>query len=70
MGADSNYDRKVAAVPTTPAYNYNPLPQSPVTPTSSTPLSGVGQYQTVDPGFTKVSYTKLDPSTKETIAAQ
>ena len=35
----------------------------------STPLSGVGQYQTVDPGFTKVSYTKLDPSTKETIAA-
>jgi hypothetical protein len=32
-------------------------------------LSGVGQYQTVDPGFTKVSYNKLDPSTKQTIAA-
>jgi hypothetical protein len=54
----------------TPAYQYNPLPQSSVTPASSTPtLSGVGQYQTVDPGFTKVSYNKLDPSTKQTIAA-
>jgi hypothetical protein len=53
-------------VPSTPAYNYNPLPQSsaPVNP-----LSGVGQYQTVDPNFTKVSYTKLDPSTKQAIVS-
>ena len=34
----------------------------------STPLSGVGQYQTVDPSFTKVPYSKLSASDKETIA--
>ena len=52
---DALYDAKVAAATAAAA--------------PSTPLLGVGQYQTVDPGFTKVSYTKLDPSTKETIAA-
>ena len=37
------------------------------TPTT-TPLSGVGQYQTVDPGFTAVAYKNLDASTKQVIA--
>ena len=36
---------------------------------ATTPLSGVGQYQTVDPNFTKVPYSKLDPGTKEVIVA-
>jgi hypothetical protein len=76
---DSNYDRKVNS--STPAYQYNPLPQSsqaaPAAPSTSynplsgmtgrqessapvTPLSGVGQYQTVDPGFTAVNYKNLE----------
>jgi hypothetical protein len=67
MGADRDYDRKVAAAAT----SYNPLSGMTGRQESSAPvnpLSGVGQYQTVDPGFTKVPYSKLDPSTKETIA--
>jgi len=36
---------------------------------ATTPLSGVGQYQTVDPGFTAVAYKNLDASTKQVIAA-
>ena len=55
-----------------PSTSYNPLSGMTGRQESSAPvnpLSGVGQYQTVDPNFTKVPYTKLDPSTKETIAA-
>ena len=60
---DSGYDSRTKEF-------YNPLAGMTVTPPAATPtLSGVGQYQTVDPGFTKVSYNKLDPSTKQTIAA-
>jgi hypothetical protein len=32
-------------------------------------LLGIGQYQTVDPSFTKVPYSKLDSNTKEILAA-
>jgi len=57
---DSGYDARTREF-------YNPLAGMTVTPAPT--LSGVGQYQTVDPNFTKVSYTKLDPGTKEVIAA-
>ena len=68
MGAldQKNWEKNNPSVP------YNPLSEMTGRKESSAPvnpLSGVGQYQTVDPDFTKVPYTKLDPSTKETIAA-
>ena len=52
------------------AESYNPLSGMSATPApATTPLSGVGQYKTVDPEFTAVSYKNLDASTKEVIAA-
>jgi hypothetical protein len=44
---DSGYDSRTKEF-------YNPLAGMTVTPPAPTPtLSGVGQYQTVDPGFTR-----------------
>jgi hypothetical protein len=68
MGAldQKNWEKNNPSVP------YNPLSGMTGRQESSAPvnpLSGVGQYQTVDPNFTKVPYTKLDPGTKEVIAA-
>jgi hypothetical protein len=68
MGAldQKNWEKNNPSVP------YNPLSGMTGRQESSAPvnpLSGVGQYQTVDPNFTKVPYSKLDPGTKEVIAA-
>ena len=61
--------QEVYKTATTPVESYNPLSGMTVTPTPTSKLSGVGQYQTVDPEFTAVTYKNLDASTKQTIAA-
>jgi hypothetical protein len=46
-----------------------PFGQAPAKPTAPAPvLLGVGQYQAVDPDFTKVSYSKLSPDIKQVVA--